>query len=460
MTDRAEALERNAARVASCEDTRGAHGDVDATIPSSLKRRILFVTTEMADYVKVGGLGEVSAALPRALAGDFDVRVLIPGYAQVLARHKNLTIVAELPAHAGLPACRLARARAADGLVVYILLSRELYDRDGTPYADRTGADWDDNHIRFGRLSSAAVQVALGRADASWSADLVHCNDWPCALTPAYMRWRGTHDSERADGAQSRVPGAFSARDDGRPWRARQRLPDRRGRVLRKALVHEGRPCVRRSHHDRERQLRARNHDGAAWLRPRGRAAPARRARTAHGHHQRDRPIVGCCDRSQPCRAIRDRRLVGQARQHEGRARGVRARRHERPSVCRRLAPRGAEGRRLRDRGGRRHRRARRTDRRHRFGRSHRSKKPCAPSSWSVRARWGCIWATRKASLGASTPAAISCSCLPASSPAASARCSRSAWEACPSSIARAASQTPCATASRAFSSARSRAMA
>ena len=194
MTDRAEALERNAARVASCEDAQGAHGDVHADMsafPSSLKRRILFVTTEMADYVKVGGLGEVSAALPRALAGDFDVRVLIPGYAQVLARHKNLTIVGELPAHAGMPACRLARARAADGLVVYILLSRELYDRDGTPYADRTGADWDDNHIRFGRLSSAAVQIALGRADAAWSADLLHCNDWPCALAPAYMRWEG-----------------------------------------------------------------------------------------------------------------------------------------------------------------------------------------------------------------------------------------------------------------------------
>lgn len=157
----------------------------------SLKRPILFVTTEMSDYVKVGGLGEVSAALPRALNAHFDVRVLIPGYPQVLARHKNLTIVGEIDAHAQMPACRLARAQTPDGLVIYIVLAPELFEREGTPYGDRAGADWSDNHIRFGRLSSVAAEVALGRADASWSADLVHCNDWPSALTPAYMRWSG-----------------------------------------------------------------------------------------------------------------------------------------------------------------------------------------------------------------------------------------------------------------------------
>ena len=48
------------------------------------KRRILFVTSELADLVKAGGLGDVSAALPRALASLHDVRVLLPGYREVL----------------------------------------------------------------------------------------------------------------------------------------------------------------------------------------------------------------------------------------------------------------------------------------------------------------------------------------------------------------------------------------
>lgn len=43
-------------------------------------QRILFVTTEITDFVKVGGLGDVSSALPRALAAHHDLRVLIPAY--------------------------------------------------------------------------------------------------------------------------------------------------------------------------------------------------------------------------------------------------------------------------------------------------------------------------------------------------------------------------------------------
>jgi starch synthase len=174
------------------EDAQGgAQEDAPRVARRSLKRSVLFVTTEMADYVKVGGLGEVSAALPRALAGAFDVRVLIPGYRETLAAHPDLAIVGELPAYADIPACALARARTGDGLTVYILLAPSLYERDGTPYGDARGHDWPDNDLRFARLSMAAAAIALGDADPAWSADLVHANDWPGALTPAYLRWMG-----------------------------------------------------------------------------------------------------------------------------------------------------------------------------------------------------------------------------------------------------------------------------
>ncbi|MGY8822002.1 MAG: glycogen/starch synthase, partial [Pseudomonadales bacterium] len=48
------------------------------------KKKILFVTSELTDLVKTGGLADVSAALPRALGDRHDVRVLIPGYTQVM----------------------------------------------------------------------------------------------------------------------------------------------------------------------------------------------------------------------------------------------------------------------------------------------------------------------------------------------------------------------------------------
>jgi starch synthase len=43
--------------------------------------RVLFVTSEVFPLAKTGGLADVSAALPAALARfGFDIRVLMPGY--------------------------------------------------------------------------------------------------------------------------------------------------------------------------------------------------------------------------------------------------------------------------------------------------------------------------------------------------------------------------------------------
>jgi starch synthase len=152
--------------------------------------RILFVTSEMDDFVRVGGLAAVSAALPRALAPVCDIRVLVPGYPGVLARAGDLDIVGHCAAFAALPACRIGRCRTPDGLTVYVALCPELYDRAGSPYTDDNGVDWADNDIRFARLAAAAVDLAAGVADPTWMADLVHANDWESALAPAYISWR------------------------------------------------------------------------------------------------------------------------------------------------------------------------------------------------------------------------------------------------------------------------------
>jgi starch synthase len=77
-----------------------------------------------------------------------------------------------------------------DGLVIYTVLSSELYDREGTPYSDSNGADWPDNDVRFARLSLAAAEIAFGVGDLGWMPDLLHLNDWQTSLGPAYLAWR------------------------------------------------------------------------------------------------------------------------------------------------------------------------------------------------------------------------------------------------------------------------------
>src|SRR6201996_2597444 len=153
--------------------------------------RVLFVTTEMDDFVRVGGLAAVSAALPRALRPWADVRVLLPGYSDVIEQLTHIQVVGEVSAKAEMPAARLGRASTRDGLPVYVLLCTQLYDRPGNPYGGEDGRDWPDNDIRFARLASAAAELAMGTLDKNWAADLVHANDWQAALVSAYLAWSG-----------------------------------------------------------------------------------------------------------------------------------------------------------------------------------------------------------------------------------------------------------------------------
>ncbi|MCB5177364.1 glycogen synthase GlgA [Microvirga lenta] len=182
-------------------DVRESQGPESAPPPTTSGPRfsgrsyetILYVTSEISDFVKAGGLGDVSAALPRALRGLYDVRVLIPGYRSVLADVGPLEIVGRLEGTCGIPACDLGRTETKDGLTIYVLLSPELYDREGTPYGDANGVDWSDNDVRFARLGLAAADIACGVGDPTWRPDLLHLNDWPSSLAPAYLTWREHH---------------------------------------------------------------------------------------------------------------------------------------------------------------------------------------------------------------------------------------------------------------------------
>ena len=164
-----------------------------AKLPSKVHpSHILFVTSEITDFVKAGGLGEISAYLPRVLRNEgLDVRVLIPGYRAMFEHATAMEILAELPGTGQIPACRVGLVHAADGLPIYVVLCPELYDRPGSPYVDEAGQEFIDNDLRFARLSLAAAEIAGGLPMLGWQPDLVHANDWPAALAPAYMAWRG-----------------------------------------------------------------------------------------------------------------------------------------------------------------------------------------------------------------------------------------------------------------------------
>jgi starch synthase len=153
---------------------------------------ILFVTSEMAPWVKTGGLGDVAAALPAALhSARHDVRVLIPAYPALLKAFPDAHQVAELPSLApALPPARLLAAEA-DGLPLLLLDCPALFDRPGNPYLDTHGHDWADNGIRFGLLSRVAARLGQPASPLGWQPDVVNLNDWQSALAPAWLHYEG-----------------------------------------------------------------------------------------------------------------------------------------------------------------------------------------------------------------------------------------------------------------------------
>ena len=78
----------------------------------------------------------------------------------------------------------------AEGLDLLLLDAPQLFDRPGGPYSGPDGADWSDNHQRFGALAQAAARIAVN-GSGDWVPDIVHAHDWQAALVPVYLKQAG-----------------------------------------------------------------------------------------------------------------------------------------------------------------------------------------------------------------------------------------------------------------------------
>jgi starch synthase len=151
--------------------------------------RILHVASEIYPLVKTGGLADVVAALPPALAKrGLDARVLLPGFPGILDGMLGLKPVMRIGPVFGAAVVTLLRGRLPDsGIDAYVIDAPFLYRRDGNPYVGPDGQDWSDNHRRFALLGWTAAHLASGELDPDWIPDVVHAHDWHAGLVPAYI---------------------------------------------------------------------------------------------------------------------------------------------------------------------------------------------------------------------------------------------------------------------------------
>lgn len=145
---------------------------------------VLFVASELFPYVKVGGLGDVMAALPRALrALGADARLLLPAYPALLSSLEIHGETAVFPDLMGGGPARILWAEAP-GLPLYLLDQPAFFHRPGGPYDHP-----EDLARRFAALSWAAAQLGRAGDAEGWRPSILHGHDWPAGLMPAYVAY-------------------------------------------------------------------------------------------------------------------------------------------------------------------------------------------------------------------------------------------------------------------------------
>jgi starch synthase len=117
--------------------------------------RILFVTAELAPFVRTGGLGNAVAGLAHALSGDHDVTVAVPGYRDAEVKGRKIP--------------GKAWRRHEDRSVDVLFWVDDAFDRPGV-YGPDTASGYGDNWERYARFSAAAADLAPGY-------DVVHLHD-------------------------------------------------------------------------------------------------------------------------------------------------------------------------------------------------------------------------------------------------------------------------------------------
>lgn len=149
--------------------------------------KILMVSPEVAPLVKLGGLGDVVGALPKALAArGHDVRIICPLYGSIKRdpswRAVLTPLVVNLPSGGWYAQVWEGELPGAPGVVLYLVEYNLFYDRPEV-YAGPWG-DHQDNDRRFSFLCRAALD--LGPA-LSWIPDIIHGHDWTTGFALVYL---------------------------------------------------------------------------------------------------------------------------------------------------------------------------------------------------------------------------------------------------------------------------------
>ncbi len=145
------------------------------------------IASEVAPYVKVGGLGDVVGALPKAIEKlGHDVRVICPLYGSIVKDENWNSFKSPFNIYFGgknLKAKIWESTLPNSNVKVYFIEYNVLY-----AYKEVYSGPWgahENNDRRFIFLCRSGIELSKL---INWQPDVIHCHDWPTAPTSLMLK--------------------------------------------------------------------------------------------------------------------------------------------------------------------------------------------------------------------------------------------------------------------------------
>jgi starch synthase len=155
---------------------------------------VLFLAAEAEPFIKVGGLGDVAGALPRALNGlppevkggtALDVRLVLPLHSAIKTEGLRPLMIFPLAYKVGDLQVQVHET-TLDGTIVYFISGKPIAST-GSVYSLEAAVDTE----KYTFFSLAALELTR---HLDWKPDIIHANDWHTSLACYALllkRWNG-----------------------------------------------------------------------------------------------------------------------------------------------------------------------------------------------------------------------------------------------------------------------------
>jgi len=155
------------------------------------KKKILFVSSEMAPFIEDSPVAAIARFLPQAIQEkNHEIRILVPRFGVINERRNRLHEVVRL---SGInitiddndnPLIIKVASIPQTKMQVYFLDNEDYFHRKAI-YSDEQGAFFEDNDERTIFFCKGVLETVK---KLGWAPDIIHCQGWMTSLIPIYLK--------------------------------------------------------------------------------------------------------------------------------------------------------------------------------------------------------------------------------------------------------------------------------